>query len=128
MSLSNRRWLLVIWGFPGDSAVKNACQCRRGMLDPCVGKIPIPGRRKWKPTLVFLPGKFHEQRILVGYSLWGHKRVGRNIVAANNNLSIYSLVFAFKEEYVEKAVSVEYSTVSHIGDSSVVPMPSVTSL
>ena len=27
--------------------------------------------RKWQPTPVFLPGKFHEQRSLVGYSLWG---------------------------------------------------------
>ena len=25
------------------------------------------------PTQVFLPGEFHEQRSLVGYSLWGHK-------------------------------------------------------
>ena len=29
--------------------------------------------RKWQPTLVFLPGKFHGQRSLVGYSPWGHK-------------------------------------------------------
>ena len=30
-------------------------------------------RRKWQPTAVFLPGKFHEQRNLAGYSPWGHK-------------------------------------------------------
>ena len=30
-------------------------------------------RRKWRPTPVFLPGKSHGHRILVGYSLWGHK-------------------------------------------------------
>ena len=30
-------------------------------------------RRKWHPTPVFLPGKSHEQRSLVGYSPWGHK-------------------------------------------------------
>ena len=30
-------------------------------------------RRKWHPTPVLLPGKSHEQRSLVGYSLWGHK-------------------------------------------------------
>ena len=30
-------------------------------------------RRTWQPTPVFLPGKFHGQRSLVGYSLWGHK-------------------------------------------------------
>ena len=33
----------------------------------------IPWRREWLPTLVFLPGKFHGQRSLVGYSPWGHK-------------------------------------------------------
>ena len=32
----------------------------------------IPWRRKWHPTPVFLPGKSHGQRSLVGYSPWGH--------------------------------------------------------
>ena len=27
----------------------------------------------WRPTPAFLPGKFHEQRILVGYSPWSRK-------------------------------------------------------
>ena len=30
-------------------------------------------RREWQPTSVFLPGKSHAQRILVGYSPWGPK-------------------------------------------------------
>ena len=30
-------------------------------------------RRNWQPTLVFLPGKSHGQRSLVGYSPWDHK-------------------------------------------------------
>ena len=34
-----------------------------------VGKIPW--RREWHPTPVFLPGEFHEQWSLVGYSPWG---------------------------------------------------------
>jgi len=38
---------------------------------PCVEKIPR--RRKWQPSSVFLPGKFHRQRSLAGYSPWGHK-------------------------------------------------------
>ena len=38
----------------------------------------IPGsrrfpERKWQPTPVFLPGKLHGQRSLVGYSPWGRK-------------------------------------------------------
>ena len=32
-----------------------------------------PWSRKWQPTPVFLPEKFHGQRSLVGYSPWGHK-------------------------------------------------------
>ena len=34
-----------------------------------------PGKRKWHPTPVFLPGKSHGQRSLVGYSAWGHKEL-----------------------------------------------------
>ena len=37
-----------------------------------VGKIPW--RRKWQPTPVFLPGKPHGQRSLVGYSPWGSQK------------------------------------------------------
>ena len=40
-------------------------------FDPWVGKIPWS--RKWQPTPVFLPGKFHGQRSLVGCSPWGCK-------------------------------------------------------
>ena len=45
--------------------------CGRLGFNPCVGKIPW--RRKWQLTPVFLPGKSHGQRNLVGYSSWGHK-------------------------------------------------------
>ena len=33
----------------------------------------IRWRRKWQPTPVFLPGKFHGQKSLTGYSPWGCK-------------------------------------------------------
>ena len=46
-------------------------RCKRGRLDPKVRKIPWS--RKWQPTPVFLPEKFHGQKSLVGYSPWGHK-------------------------------------------------------
>ena len=62
----------VIWGFPGGSDGKqSACNA----VDP--GSIPwawkISWRREWQPTPVFLPGEFHEQRSLAGYSPWSHK-------------------------------------------------------
>ena len=41
------------------------------------GSIPgkISWRRKWKATPVFLPGKSHGWRSLVGYSPWGCKEL-----------------------------------------------------
>ena len=56
------------------SGKESACQCRRHRrlgFSLWVGKIPW--RRKWQPTPVFLPGKFHGQRSQVGYSLWDDK-------------------------------------------------------
>ena len=49
----------------------------QGMQETWVGKIPW--RRKWQPTLVFLPGKPHRQRSLAGYiQSMGSQRVGHN--------------------------------------------------
>ena len=53
------------------SGKEPACQCRTRRFDPWVRKIPW--RRKWQSTPVFLPGKSHGQRSLVGYSSWGRK-------------------------------------------------------
>ena len=45
---------------------------KRILLSACwVEKIPW--RRKWQPTPVLLPGKFHRLRSLVGYSPCGRK-------------------------------------------------------
>ena len=58
--------------FPGGSDGNSIClQCGRPGFDPCVEKILW--RRKWQPTPVFLPGKYHGQRSLAGYSPWDHK-------------------------------------------------------
>ena len=51
-------------------------QCGRPRFNLWVGKIPW--RRKWQPTLLFLPGKPHGQRNLVGYSI-GVTRVRYNL-------------------------------------------------
>ena len=53
------------------SGKESACQCSRHTFSPWVRKIPW--RRKWQPTPVFLPGKSHGQRNLVGYSPWSRK-------------------------------------------------------
>ena len=46
------------------SGKEAACQCRRCGFNPWVGKIPW--RSKWQPTAVFLTGKSHAWRSLVG--------------------------------------------------------------
>ena len=55
--------------------VKNLLQCKRPGFNPWVRKIPW--RREWLPTPVFLPGEFHRQRSLAGYSPWSHKELNR---------------------------------------------------
>ena len=53
-------------GFPGESDGKESA-CNAG--DP--GSVPELGRspgEEWLPTPVYLPGEFHGQRSLVGYS------------------------------------------------------------
>ena len=50
---------------------ESACQCRRFKrhgFSPWVGMIPWS--KEWQPTPVFLPGKSHGQRNLMGYSPW----------------------------------------------------------
>ena len=58
---------------PWLSSDGKASACNAGDLGstPQVGKIPW--RRKWQPTPVVLPGKFHGWRSLVGYSPWDRK-------------------------------------------------------
>ena len=46
-------------------------ECRRPGFNPWFWKVPW--RRKWRPTLLILPGKSHGQRSLAGYSPWGRE-------------------------------------------------------
>ena len=62
-------------GFPGDSVVRNL-PANGGDIENS-GSIPESGRfpwnREWQPTPVFLPEKFHGEKILAGCSPQGHK-------------------------------------------------------
>ena len=74
-------------GFPGSSVVKNLPANAGDVgFNPWVGKIPK--RREWQPILVFLPGKSHGQRSLVGCSPQGHKELDMTERLNNNNISI----------------------------------------
>ena len=61
-------------GFPGCSVVKNL-PASEGVARDVVSNPgrKIPWRRAWQPNQVFLLGKSHRQRSLVGYSPWGCK-------------------------------------------------------
>ena len=61
--------LYIHLGFPGGSDGKaSAYNAGDQGLIPGLGRFPW--RRKWQPTPVPLPGKFHGLRSLVGYSPW----------------------------------------------------------
>ena len=72
------------------SGIKSGHQSRRHKrcrFEPWVGKIPWGSKRQ--PTPLFLPGKFHGQRSLVGHSLWSQK-VGHDW--ARTHAKAYQLV------------------------------------
>ena len=59
------------------SSEESACQSRRQVFDPWVGKIPW--RRKWQPTPVFLPKNLMIEE-LDGPQSMGSQRAGHNLV------------------------------------------------
>ena len=76
-------------GFPsGTSGKESTCQCKRcKRLGFDLWVVKIPWRRKWQPTLVFLPGTFHGQKSLEGYTPRGHKRQQQQ-TKSDNRLSV----------------------------------------
>ena len=68
------------YSFAGASLValmvKNLPTMWETWLDSWVKKIPW--RKKWLPPPIFLPGEFHGQRSLAGYSPWGCKESDRS--------------------------------------------------
>ena len=83
-------WLFTWWVFPGSSAGKeSACNDMGLPSGSTVKNIPamqetqrmwvwslgweVPLEEEMATCSVFLPEKSHEQRSLVGYSLWDHK-------------------------------------------------------
>ena len=68
----------IFMGFPVGAGDKRICLPMQGMQemqDPTDQFLgwKVPWGRKWHPTSVFLLGKFHGQRSLMGYSRRGHK-------------------------------------------------------
>ena len=85
-------------GFPGGSVGKES-SCNAGDKGSILGSGRSPGilamPRKWQPNPVFLPGKFHGQRSLVGYCPWGRKELSnctcKRLASAPNNKTVSCL-------------------------------------
>ena len=63
-----------LWNSPGGSDSEESI-CNVGDLSSVPGLERFPWRRAWQPTPVFLAGKSHGQRSLVGYSPCGCKEL-----------------------------------------------------
>ena len=63
-----KHWIIFNYSLGGSDSKDSACNSGDPGLSPGSGRSR---RREWLPTPLFLPGKSHDQRSLVGYSLWG---------------------------------------------------------
>ena len=66
------------------------------MFNPWVGKIPW--RKEWLPTPLFLPGEFHGQRYLAGYTFMGSQRVSINTFTYATLQEIDQIQIKFKDQ------------------------------
>jgi len=76
--IKNKLIFICFHEFPHSSVNKESAydagihlQCRKPWFDSWVQRIFW--KKKWQPTPVFLPGKWHGQRSLAGYSSWSCK-------------------------------------------------------
>ena len=77
----------VLYGLPRWLRVKNSSAKQEMWVQSLIKKIPW--RRKWQTTPVFLLGKSHGQRSLVGYSPWGCQRVRHDSVSKQQEQQQY---------------------------------------
>ena len=88
-------------------------------FDPWVGKIPW--RREWLPTPVLLPGEFHGQRSLKGYSPQGCKELYMterltllhwtiNLEIFSTHLALHKLLWITARDSTEESLSPDWRT------------------
>ena len=100
-----------IWASLVIQLVKNLPAMQETRVDPWVTKIP--SRREQLPTPVFLPGEFHGQRSLEGYSPWSRKesdmteRLSLSVEGGrkSNILSYYALLFQERASLMAQMVT-----------------------
>ena len=64
----------------------------------------IPWRSKWQPTPVFLPGEFHGQKSMAGYSPQGHKELDTTKHILEKAMAPHSSTLAWKIPWMEEPV------------------------
>ena len=77
--------------------IKNLPAVQKTQVQSQVGKIP--GRKEWLPTAVFLPGEFHEQRSLVGYSPSHCKELDMNEWLTLTFTAFWTLLLTMRTSY-----------------------------
>ena len=85
-------------------------EAKEMQFDPWDRKIPW--RRAWQPTPLFLPGKSHGQRNLVGYSPEGHKELDTTEVTEHTCTHICVCVYVCVRVCVYQFSSVSRSVAS----------------
>ena len=70
--LNTAHFIYANW-LPGSSDVHNLPAKQETQVQSLGREDPL--EKGTEPTPVFLPGEFHGQRCLVGYSLWGCKEL-----------------------------------------------------
>ena len=105
-------------------------------IETWLGKIPW--RRGWQSTPVFLPGKSHGPRNLVGYSPWGRKEldttdhartkyinISKSVAHLNMNVHINKNQLKLYKKLVSKLGFCASSVVKYLpanaGDSGLIP-------
>ena len=103
----------MLWGFPDGTVVKNLPASVGDVRDTVsISWLGRSWRRKWQPTPVFLPGKSHGQRSLVGYSPWGCKESEMTEQLSTSHTTSYGHV---GPHTVSKAVQMQTKTA--LGDT-----------
>ena len=68
--------------------------CQAGERGPITGLVGFPWRKKWQPAPVFLPGKSHGQRGLVGFSPQGRRHLHTTEWLNSSNVASSNLSFS----------------------------------
>ena len=80
---------------------ESACRCRRHRRSGFTHQVKkSPFRRKWQPTPVLLPGKFHGQRSLTGYSPLDRKRIRHDWVTEHESAVYLPIFFLFHYRFI----------------------------